>query len=179
MEYELLDTGIFDSDRYFDVFVEYAKNTPDDILIQISVLQSRPRGRHASCPADALVSQYVDLVAGDAEAGPFRGSGQERHSRDGSRARRTGRSLSLLRVRKCLLLFTENETNNERIFGTSNASRYRQGRNQRLRGRRQAGCGQPGARGNKGDRALPAHGGAGKTATIWLRLSNQAPARHG
>src|ERR1700685_3602914 len=36
-EYELLDTGIFDEDRYFDVFVEYAKQTPEDVLIQISV----------------------------------------------------------------------------------------------------------------------------------------------
>src|SRR5437660_1008972 len=36
MEYELLDTGVFNGDRYFDVFVEYAKNTPEDILIQIS-----------------------------------------------------------------------------------------------------------------------------------------------
>src|SRR6516165_9257585 len=33
-EYELLDTGVFDQDRYFDVFVEYAKASPDDILIQ-------------------------------------------------------------------------------------------------------------------------------------------------
>ena len=36
-EYELLDTGIFNEDRYFDVLVEYAKATPTDILIQISV----------------------------------------------------------------------------------------------------------------------------------------------
>jgi len=36
-EYELLDTGIFNDDRYFDVFVEYAKAAPTDILIQISV----------------------------------------------------------------------------------------------------------------------------------------------
>ena len=41
MEYELLDTGIFEGDRYFDVFVEYAKNTPEDILIQITRVQSR------------------------------------------------------------------------------------------------------------------------------------------
>ena len=34
-EYELLDTGVFDQDRYFDVFVEYAKESPEDILIQI------------------------------------------------------------------------------------------------------------------------------------------------
>lgn len=36
-EYELLDTGIFDDDRYFDVFVEYAKASPDDIAIRITV----------------------------------------------------------------------------------------------------------------------------------------------
>ena len=37
LEYELLDTGVFDEDRYFDVFVEYAKASPEDILIQITV----------------------------------------------------------------------------------------------------------------------------------------------
>ncbi|NEP56328.1 MAG: glucosidase [Symploca sp. SIO2G7] len=38
IEYELLDTGIFDDDNYYDVFVEYAKNTPEDILIKISLV---------------------------------------------------------------------------------------------------------------------------------------------
>ncbi len=42
MEYELLDTGIFDADRYFDVFVEYAKQGPEDMLIQISVANRGP-----------------------------------------------------------------------------------------------------------------------------------------
>src|SRR6266404_5776842 len=37
MEYELLDTGVFDKNRYFDVVVEYAKASPHDLLIQISV----------------------------------------------------------------------------------------------------------------------------------------------
>src|SRR3989440_6459868 len=46
-EYELLDTGIFDDDRYFDVFVEYAKSDPDDILIRITAIN---RG----CEAAAL-----------------------------------------------------------------------------------------------------------------------------
>src|SRR6266849_2477676 len=36
-EFELLDTGVFDNDRYFDVFVEYAKADTDDILVKISV----------------------------------------------------------------------------------------------------------------------------------------------
>src|SRR5213079_2556534 len=41
-EYELIDTGIFDRDRYFDVFVEYAKASPEDVLIQISVYNRGP-----------------------------------------------------------------------------------------------------------------------------------------
>ena len=42
MEYELLDTGVFNEDRYFGVFVEYAKRTPTDILIQISLCNRGP-----------------------------------------------------------------------------------------------------------------------------------------
>src|ERR671925_828027 len=41
-EYELLDTGVFDADRYFDVFVEYAKGNPEDILIRIQVVNRGP-----------------------------------------------------------------------------------------------------------------------------------------
>src|SRR6185436_17236050 len=42
LEYELLDTGVFDENRYFDVFVEYAKAAPEDVLIQISVHNRGP-----------------------------------------------------------------------------------------------------------------------------------------
>ncbi|MEI7958031.1 MAG: glucosidase [Verrucomicrobiota bacterium] len=41
-EFELLDTGIFDDDRYYDVFVEYAKASPDDLLLQITVCNRGP-----------------------------------------------------------------------------------------------------------------------------------------
>ena len=41
-EYELLDTGVFDDDRYFDVFVEYAKEGPEDVLIRITVHNRGP-----------------------------------------------------------------------------------------------------------------------------------------
>src|ERR1041384_6846737 len=41
-EYELLDTGVFDEDRYFDVFVEYAKESPEDLLIQITANNRGP-----------------------------------------------------------------------------------------------------------------------------------------
>src|SRR5262250_1555420 len=41
-EYELIDTGIFDDDRYFDVYVEYAKATSEDILARITVINRGP-----------------------------------------------------------------------------------------------------------------------------------------
>jgi hypothetical protein len=41
-EYELLDTGIFDADRYFDVFIEYAKAGPEDICIRIEAINRGP-----------------------------------------------------------------------------------------------------------------------------------------
>src|SRR5690349_12152248 len=37
-EYELLDTGVFEDNRYFDVFVEYAKSGPEDLLVEITVV---------------------------------------------------------------------------------------------------------------------------------------------
>ena len=42
LEYELLDTGVFDDDRYFDVFVEYAKAAPEDMLIRITICNRGP-----------------------------------------------------------------------------------------------------------------------------------------
>jgi hypothetical protein len=42
MEYELLDTGIFNEDRYFDVLVEFAKQSPEDLLIQVSISNRGP-----------------------------------------------------------------------------------------------------------------------------------------
>ena len=60
-EYELLDTGVFAEDRYFDVVVEYAKAEPDDILIRITRDQPRPGRRAAAPAAHALVPQHLVL----------------------------------------------------------------------------------------------------------------------
>jgi hypothetical protein len=42
MEYELIDTGVFNQDRYFDIFIEYAKAGPEDILVQVTVFNRGP-----------------------------------------------------------------------------------------------------------------------------------------
>ena len=89
-EYELLDTGVFDQDRYFDVFVEYAKASPEDILIQITVVQPRSGAGDAARAADALVPQR--LVVGwrrapaGAPAGRRRGRRRDRGLASGPRA---------------------------------------------------------------------------------------------
>ena len=61
LEYELLDTGVFDDDQYFDVFVEYAKAAPDDILIRITVHNRGSEAGTASRAAHTLVPEHVVL----------------------------------------------------------------------------------------------------------------------
>ena len=58
-EYELLDTGIFNENRYFDVFVEYAKASPEDILIRITIFNRGPEAASLQVIAHALVPQYM------------------------------------------------------------------------------------------------------------------------
>ena len=87
-EYELLDTGVFDQDRYFDVFVEYAKASPEDLLIQITVHNRGPE------PATLQLLPTLwfrndwswggDVARPDpAPAGPGRGRRDRRGSRIG------------------------------------------------------------------------------------------------
>ena len=67
-EYELLDTGVFDDDRYFDVFVEYAKEGPEDVLIRITVHNRGPEVGPAASVADTMVSQHLVLGRGRSQA---------------------------------------------------------------------------------------------------------------
>src|SRR5262245_31665191 len=116
MEYELLDTGIFGGDRYFDVFVEYAKSTPEDILIQLSVVN---RGLEAAA-IHLLPSLWFrnTWTWWPDTAKPSMG---EMDFKGGHRAIAAHSALGdrfLYLEGDIPLLFTENETNNQRIFGT-------------------------------------------------------------
>ena len=62
MEYELINTGIFDDDRYFDVFVEYAKAEPEDVLIKVSIFNRGSETASIHVLAHPLVPQYLVLV---------------------------------------------------------------------------------------------------------------------
>jgi hypothetical protein len=124
MEYELLDTGVFDEDRYFDVFAEYAKGSPEDLLIRVTVHNRGPEDATLrvlptvwfrntwSWGHDAAEKPTLRQIASSAGAPVV----HAQHPALGDRYFYCDRDVPLL--------FTENETNNERIFGSANASPY-------------------------------------------------------
>ncbi|MGH7885335.1 MAG: MGH1-like glycoside hydrolase domain-containing protein, partial [Thermodesulfobacteriota bacterium] len=122
-EYELMDTGLFNENRYFDVFIEYAKASPDDILIQIKVVNHGNEnaaihlaptlwfrntwswGKDKVKPL--LISEDINKSVGTVKA---------YHDEIGKRWFYSENPLELL--------FTENETNTKRLFGEQNGSHF-------------------------------------------------------
>jgi hypothetical protein len=175
MEYELLDTGIFEDDRYFDVFVEFAKNTPQDILIQISVSNRGPE----PATLDVLPTLWFRNTWTwwpDTPRPSLKQVTGKNNSRSVAASHAELGDRYLYSEKDVPLLFTENETNNERIFGMPNASPYvKDGINNYVVNAKQDAV-NPQYTGTK----VAAHHrisvGAGETATIRLRLSDLAPA---
>jgi hypothetical protein len=125
-EYELLDTGVFDDNRYFDVFVEYAKEGPEDILIRITVFNrgDAPAELHV-LPTLWFRNDWASWIAQRAEKPLL----NERAAGPGARAIAASHPLlgayTLSCEGECGLLFTDNETNNARLgFDYPNASPY-------------------------------------------------------
>jgi hypothetical protein len=125
-EYELTDTGIFAEQRYFDVLVEYAKGSPNDILVHITVTNRGPEAaRLRLLPTLWFRNSWSwGATTEDGHGKPHLervGPGEVRAEHD-----------TLGRFRLAVgpgpdgqppaLLFTENETNAERLFGTANPS---------------------------------------------------------
>ena len=118
LEYELLDTGVFDDDRYFDVFLEYAKEGPEDILIKVSV---HNRGKEA-----ARLQLLPTLW--------FRNTWSWGDEGDKPSLREKGGAIvashpelgeyTLSCGGKPELLFTENESNAGRLWGQPNPTPY-------------------------------------------------------
>jgi hypothetical protein len=122
-EFELLDTGVFDDDRYFDVFVEYAKASPDDILIRIRIENRGPEAAPLHVLPTLWFRNRWSWSAGAPRPSLTRGAaatGVESIVIDGELY---GRQY-LYCEGAPRLLFTENDTNNARLFATSNASLY-------------------------------------------------------
>jgi len=119
MEYELLDTGIFDDDRYFDVFVEYAKGDPEDILIRISVHNRGPEAAQLHLLPTLWFRNTWSW--GENEPKPML-----RQVDLGIQAShpQVDREYTLQCEGTTELLFTENESNASRLWGKPNSSPY-------------------------------------------------------
>jgi len=180
MEYELLDTGIFKRDRYFDVFVEYAKAGPEDILVQITAAnRDRTRRICISCRrCGSATTGRVDCRGqqGRQETGPAADRGGGRHKRGRRNAPDAG-EYTLFCEGDVPLLFTENETNHERLFpGQKNDTPYvKDGINDCVvQGK--PGAVNPGKQGTKVAAHYRLKVGPGQSAAVRLRLTGQAAA---
>ncbi|PSN15093.1 glucosidase [filamentous cyanobacterium CCT1] len=125
LEYELLDTGIFEGDRYFDVFVEYAKADAEDVLIQISVANRGPE----AAPLHLLPTLWFRNTWSWRETGEkpllkALGNGAVQASITNPALTDLITDYYFYCDAGVPLLFTENETNAERVFGQPNSSPY-------------------------------------------------------
>ena len=170
-EYELLDTGVFDGDRYFDVVVEYAKAAPEDLLMQVTV--------HNRGPDDAelhvlptLWFRHTWSWAGSAERPTLRtvtslggiAAVRAEHSELGSRWFYADQAVPVL--------VTGNETNNERVFGSANDTPYVKDGIDRAVVHGDAAAVDPGGTGTKAALHYVVMVQAGGSATLRMRLTD-------
>ena len=123
LEYELIDTGVFDEDRYFDVVVEYAKASPDDVLVRVTATNRGPEAAEVHLLPTLWFRNTWSWAAN-----------QPRPSLRGGRSPQgvvTIRAEHATLGRRWLfcegmpeLLFTENETNLTRLYGVSNPAPF-------------------------------------------------------
>jgi len=122
-EFELMDTGVFDDDRYFDVFVEYAKVSSEDILIRVTVHNRGPEAAELRL-LPTLWFRNTWSWNGEAKkprvtkGKSLKGAAvlEAEHKQYGRRR--------LVCEGAPELLITENETNNQRLYGAPNGSPY-------------------------------------------------------
>jgi len=169
-EYELLDTGIFEDDRYFDVFVEYAKAGPDDMLVRISAVNRGPETAQLHLlPTLWFKNDW---------------SWFKDHAKPAITHARSDANGVLLHAAHPLiepywlyaepaqnLLFTENESNNERLFGVPNASPYVKDAVHEFVVHGRADAVNPAQTGTKAAMHYVRAVGPGETAVLRLRLS--------
>ncbi|HVP28489.1 MAG TPA: glucosidase [Myxococcota bacterium] len=181
-EYELLDTGVFHDDRYFDVFVEYAKAGPEDILVKITAAN---RGSDAAelhlLPTLWFRNDWAPWIA-ESNRAAEKPSLRQVEASPGTSAVAATHSLLGEFVLACEgevpLLFTDNTTNNERLFpGQQNESPYvKDGINDFVvQGKR--GAVNPEKQGTKVAAHYRVTVASGQSATVRLRLARQSEAR--
>ncbi len=178
MEYELLDTGVFNDDGYFDIFVEYAKAGPDDILVRITAANRGPDAAELHLlPTLWFRNDWSSWIA-ESNRAAKKPNLRQIEAAAGMSAVAAAHSLLGEFVLACEsevpLLFTENETNHERLFGQKNESPHvKDGINDCVVQGHQ-GAVNPGKQGTKVAAHYQVNVGAGQTKVIRLRLSNSS-----
>jgi hypothetical protein len=169
-EYELLDTGVFDDNGYFDVFLEYAKGAPEDILIQVTV--------HNRGPAAAQLHLLPTLWFRNTWSWGKGGPKPMLYERDGTiRASHSELGQYTLWCDGTPeLLFTENESNAERLWRQPNASPWVKDAFHRYVVCGNAAAVNPAKSGTKAAARYVLQVPAGGASVVRLRLSAAAPA---
>ncbi|WP_217552534.1 glucosidase [Streptomyces sp. GbtcB6] len=164
-EYELLDTGVFDEDRYFDVFVEYAKAGPEDLLVEITAHNRGPDEATLHLLPTLWFRHTWSWAGGTAVPGLRHTDGAIIADHEELGAHR------LYFAGEAETLFTENDTDNERIFGSPNATPYVKDGIGRYVVHGETGAVNPGHTGTKASVHHVLNVPAGDSATVRLRLT--------
>jgi hypothetical protein len=179
MEYELLDTGVFNEDRYFDVFIEYAKAGPEDILIKITAINRGPEAADLHLlPTLWFRNDWSAWIADSnrAETKPVVKQIKSKAGTSAALASHTKLGEFLLSCEGNVpLLFTENETNHEKLFpGQKNESPYvKDGINDFVVQGNESAV-NPGKEGTKVAAHYMVNIGAGKSSVIHVRLTRNS-----
>jgi hypothetical protein len=183
MEYELLDTGVFNDDRYFDVFVEYAKAGPEDILVRITAANRGPEAAELHLlPTLWFRNDWASWIA-ESNRAAEKPNLRQIEAAAGTSAVAATHALLGEFVLSCEgevpLLFTENTTNHERLFGQKNESPYvKDGINDCVVQGNQ-GAVNPKKQGTKVAAHYQVTVGAGQTQVIRLRLAKSSADQQG
>jgi hypothetical protein len=180
MEYELLDTGIFQDDRYFDVFVEYAKAGPEDVLVKITAVNRGPDTAELHLlPTLWFRNDWSKWIA-ESNRTAHKPSLKQIQTSAGISAAAVTHSVlgefTFCCEGEASLLFTENETNHERLFpGQKNESPHVKDGIHDCVVHGQQNAVNPDKQGTKVAAHYQATVGAGQTQVIRLRLSKGKP----
>ncbi len=183
MEYELLDTGVFNDDRYFDIFVEYAKDGPEDILVRVTAANRGPEAAELRLlPTLWFRNDWSSWIA-ESNRASTKPNLKQIKATAGTTAVSAAHPLLGEFILSCEgevpLLFTENETNHERLFGQKNESPHvKDGINDCVVQGKQAAV-NPDKMGTKVAAHYQLNVGAGQTKVIRLRLSNSSSDQKG
>jgi hypothetical protein len=175
MEYELLDTGVFADNRYFDVFVEYAKASPDDILMSINIVNRGPESASLHVLPTAWFRNTWSWPGAAGERPSLRQAGADARGGVVVASHEDLGEVFIYSDGAAPWLFTENDTNSERLGLGPNSSAYlKDGINEHVVNGR-ADAVNPDKRGTKAAVHYTVTVGAGKSQMLRLRLSNKAP----